>query len=150
MGCSYYCLHAAFLIGLVQPRRLHEGRPTTPCTLCVPTASIALFAQEMSVVRLPVWPLAATMLSFGLPAAADQLISFTDNTLDQATLGSLSDTQANWAVEWTQAVATTDVTVRAILGAVSGATGNWWITTALGPATTPADIVALASTPRRA
>jgi hypothetical protein len=92
--------------------------------------------------RLPVWPLAAAILSFGLPAAGAPLIGFTDNTFDAASFGSLSDTQANAAVGWTQTVATTDVTVRALLGAVSGASGNWWITTKLGPTATPADVVA--------
>jgi hypothetical protein len=92
--------------------------------------------------RRPVWPLAAALLSFGVPAAGAPLIGFTDHTLDAASFGSLSDTQANAAVGWTQTVATTDVTVRALLGAVSGASGNWWITTALGPTATPADVVA--------
>lgn len=48
--------------------------------------------------RLPVWPLAAALLSLGLPASGAPLIGFTDNSLDAASFGSLSDTQANAAV----------------------------------------------------
>ncbi|MEW5687978.1 MAG: PEPxxWA-CTERM sorting domain-containing protein [Pseudomonadota bacterium] len=107
-----------------------------------PRASIALSAQETTVMRPSVWPLSAAILSLGLPAAGAPFIGFTDNTFDAASFGSLSDTQANAAVGWTQTVATTDVTVRALLGAVTGASGNWWITTKLGPTATLADVVA--------
>jgi hypothetical protein len=97
--------------------------------------------------RLPPWSLAATiLLALAAPAAADPLIGFTDNTVDTASAAGLSDTESNWAVGWTQTVATTNVTVRALLDITTsvapGATGAWYITTALGPGATPADVVA--------
>jgi len=92
--------------------------------------------------RLSPWPLAAAILSFAVPAAADPFIGFTDNTFDLASTAPLGDTTVNWAASWTQTVATTDVTVRALIGASTTEGGNWWITTALGPDATLADVVA--------
>lgn len=88
------------------------------------------------------WPLAAAALSLAVPAAADPLIGFTDNTFGTARSAFLSDLNANWAVGWTQTVATTDVTVRALLQSSQDGPANWWITTALGPTATLADVVA--------
>jgi hypothetical protein len=91
--------------------------------------------------RLSSWPLAAAILAFAVPAAADPFIGFTDNTFDLATAAPLGDTTINWAASWTQTVATHDVTVRALLDR-PGSGGKWWITTALGPDATLADVVA--------
>lgn len=89
--------------------------------------------------------LAATFLTLASPAAAAPLIGFTDKTPDQATFASLTDVYSNWAVGWTQTVATTDVTVRALLGLSAGSADGsaaWWITKAIGPGATLADVVA--------
>lgn len=88
------------------------------------------------------WPLAAAALALAVPASAAPLIGFTDNTFNTARSAYLSDINANWAVGWTQTVATTDVTVRALLQSSQDGPANWWITTALGPAATPGDVVA--------
>lgn len=69
------------------------------------------------------------------PAAAVPLISFTDNS-GTGVRGLLSDTQVNWAVSWTQSVASSDVTVRALIDSNVGTSlANWWITDQIGPGT---------------
>jgi len=93
--------------------------------------------------RLSPWPLVAAVLALAAPAAADSFIGFTDNAPGSSSQFPLSETDANWAVRWTQTVATHDVTVRALLDAHGAdVTGNWWITTNLGADATPADVVA--------
>jgi hypothetical protein len=74
-------------------------------------------------------------------ASATPLISFTDVQPSVAEAG-LTDTMFNWAVQWTQTVPSTNVTLRALLDANVSTTANWWVTTALGPSATLADVVA--------
>ena len=85
---------------------------------------------------------AAAVLAAAVPAAADTLIGFTDNSpTGGASIFLGGDRSA--AVNWTQTVAAQNVTLSAILRSNVGAgPANWWLTTALGPAATTADIVA--------
>src|SRR5687768_7578603 len=86
--------------------------------------------RRSTVMRLSPWPLAAAVLALATPAAADSFIGFTDNGPQSSSQYPLSETDSNWAVRWTQTVATHDVTVRALLDAHGAdTTGNWWITT---------------------
>lgn len=78
-------------------------------------------------------PLAAAILACAAPAGAEVLISFQDHTPDSGGVASLSDTGINWATTWTQTVATSNVTVRALLGSnVGPQPSQWWITTSIG------------------
>jgi hypothetical protein len=81
------------------------------------------------------------------PAAAVPLISFTDNSGSDSGLGFLSDTDVNWAVSWTQSVASADVTVRALIDSNVGTSlANWWITDQIGPGTLDPNNVVYAGT----
>jgi hypothetical protein len=77
------------------------------------------------------------------PAAAVPLISFTDNDSLSESSVFLRDTSSNWAVSWTQSVATSNVTLRALIdGDVGVSAANWWITDLIGPATLdPANVI---------
>jgi hypothetical protein len=83
--------------------------------------------------RYPAAALAAAILACAAPASAEVLISFHDNTPDSGGIAALSDTGVNWATTWTQNVATSNVTVRALLGSnVGPQPSHWWITTSIG------------------
>lgn len=96
--------------------------------------------------RLVYLAAAAALTLTAAPAVAVSLIGFTDNNPQAATSGLLSDTSANWVVAWTQAQATSNVTVRALLDTnVGPVPGNWWITNALGPGTDMSNVIASGS-----
>lgn len=85
----------------------------------------------------------AAALLAASPAAADVLIGATDNTPFMAISGPVNDLFSNYAMGWTQSVAATDVTVRAILTAAQGTpSATWYITSAIGPGASLADVVA--------
>ncbi|WP_293678581.1 PEPxxWA-CTERM sorting domain-containing protein [uncultured Phenylobacterium sp.] len=87
--------------------------------------------------------LGAAVLLAASPAAADILIGATDNTPSIAVSATLTDLYGNFAMGWTQSVAATDVTVRALLSAAPGTpSAAWYITSAIGPAAGPTDVVA--------
>jgi len=88
--------------------------------------------------------LQVAVLSFGLQAAASAtpLITFHDGSLNSAATANLSDTGVNWAVSWTQSVATSNVTVSAILSSNVGPTSaSWYVATQIGSGTTSTDVV---------
>lgn len=87
--------------------------------------------------------LAALALLLSAAAQAAPLISFTDTQANLGRLGFLSDSHVNWAVSWTQTVATSDVSLKALIGYNDGSTiGNWYVSTSLGAGTDPGDVVA--------
>lgn len=80
------------------------------------------------------------------PSHADTLIGFTDGSSGTGATASVSDTTINWAVQWTQTVSTSNVTLSALLSSNVGAVpGNWWVTNAIGAGTTLANVVAAGS-----
>lgn len=84
---------------------------------------------------------AAILLAGGAAGQAETLIGFTDDSPNSATGAFLSEAGVNWAVQWTQTVASSGVSVSAILNRFAGGSANWWITTRLGPATSPTDVL---------
>lgn len=90
---------------------------------------------------------AALTLIAPLPAAATTLIAF-DDTGPGTSAAVLRDTQINHAVQWTQTVDATNVTLRAIIGADEPpfvpvpASLQWYVTNAIGAGTTAANIIA--------
>ena len=83
-------------------------------------------------------------------AQAIPLITFTDTNLFSGPYVGVQDVQndtapggAHWAVQWTQTVATTNVTLTADLGIKPppGDSGPWYVTTTLGAGTTAANVV---------
>jgi hypothetical protein len=74
-------------------------------------------------------------------AQATPLVSFQDNSNLWAA-GLLSNNAANWAVQWTQSVASSNVTLTALLMSNVGPTqGQWYVTRAIGAGATAADVV---------
>lgn len=85
---------------------------------------------------------AVVLASAASAPSAGPLIAFNDNEPANFAAGSINDDVFNWAVSWTQARATTNVSLSALLTrTVPAATVNWFVTTAIGPGTTAADIV---------
>ena len=90
----------------------------------------------------------AAALLLGVPGAkADPFIIFTDNDPTIGMGAFVGDTSVNWAVRWTQASATSNVTLRAILAPETGASssGTWYVTNAIGPGVTSANVLASGS-----
>jgi len=90
---------------------------------------------------------AAAMLASATGAQADPLIAFTDNDPSSNYWATVSDSASNWAVQWTQTYATSDVTLSALLARSSSApaAGNWYVTNAIGAGTTAANVIASGS-----
>jgi len=102
-------------------------------------ASIRCFEPRF----LPTLALALTLCGTAAPGTAAPLIRFTDGAPGIGLLASLSDLSVNWAVAWTQSVATSNVTLSAVLSSnVGPTTGNWYVTQAIGAGTSNASVVA--------
>lgn len=86
---------------------------------------------------------AAALLGLSAVSAhAGPLIAFTDNSPGGSQEGFLSDTHSNWAVGWSQAGSSSNVSVQAIIESNVGATtASWYITDAIGPGATAADVI---------
>lgn len=88
-------------------------------------------------------PILTALAFLGSSAAlAAPLVTFSDTSPDASAQGFLSNSFANWAVSWTQAAPTSNVTLSAILSSNIGPTSaNWYVTTRIGSGTTLGDVV---------
>lgn len=82
----------------------------------------------------------AALLGAG-PAAAADLISFTDNAPNFGESVEISKSRL-WAEGWTQTVSSANVDISVLLAPSRLGAGRWWVATALGAGATPADVVA--------
>jgi hypothetical protein len=88
-------------------------------------------------------PILTALALLGSNAAlAAPLVTFSDTSPDSSAQGFLSDNFVNWAVSWTQAAPSSNVTLSAILSSNVGQTSaNWYVTTRIGAGTTLDDVV---------